>query len=594
MSTKAFLDVENSLSNRRWVERPGDSRLAAALSQRFGLPEVVGRVMASRGVDLDNAQSFLAPTLRDLLPDPSHLKDMDKAAERLARAVMDGQLVGIFGDYDVDGATSSALIANYLRSVAGTAYIHIPDRVRDGYGPNLPALLEMKAKGCSVVVTVDCGITAFAAVDGATEHGLDMLVIDHHAAEPQLPKAVAVVNPNRVDETSPHGHLAAVGVAFLLVVAVHRTLKKAGWFGPLRPEPDLLRHLDIVALGTVCDVVPLVGVNRALVTQGLKVIAGRTNPGLAALADVAKVNEALDAYHLGYVLGPRVNAGGRVGESMLGAELLSSVDYDAALALAQRLDGYNQDRQQMEAAMLLAAMEQVESRPDDGLPLIMAQGDDWHPGIVGLIASRLKERYGRPACAVSFDGGGDDALGKGSGRSVRGLDLGAAVIAARQDGLLVAGGGHAMAAGFTVKRGLYPQFKRFLAERLQEQLTDELVPILELDGAMECGGATVAMVETLKQLGPYGAGNAEPKFAIIGARLVKADVVGQGHVRCILAGSGGHRLKAIAFRAVDGELGHALLSAPPGATFHFAGSLRIDSWQGNSQTQLIIDDATPA
>ena len=593
MPDKAFLGVESSLGGRRWVERPGDARLAAALSQRFGLPEVVGRVMASRGVDLDSAAAYLSPTLRDLLPDPSHLKDMDLAAERVAQAVRDGQTVGIFGDYDVDGATSSALLHNYLRAAGGRASIHIPDRIRDGYGPNLPALLQMQAQGCAVVVTVDCGITAFDAVGGATERGLDMIVVDHHAAEPDLPKALAVVNPNRVDESSAHGHLAAVGVAFLLVVAIHRALKKSGWFGPHRPEPDLLRHLDIVALGTVCDVVPLVGVNRALVTQGLKVLAGRTNPGLAALADVAKISESPDAYHLGYVLGPRVNAGGRVGQSSLGADLLSSQEYDAALAVAQRLDGYNQERQQREAAMLLAAMEQVEGRPDDGLPVVMADGVDWHPGIVGLIASRLKERYGRPACAVAFDGLGADAIGKGSGRSVAGLDLGAAVIAARQDGLLLAGGGHAMAAGFTVTRGRYAQFKSFLAERLQQQLTGELVPILELDGAMDCSGATVETVEVLKQLGPFGAGNAEPKFAVIAARLVKADVVGQGHVRCILSGSGGQRLKAIAFRAVDGELGHALLSAPPGATFHFAGSLRIDSWQGNSQTQLIIDDAAP-
>ena len=587
---KPFLGIDYSLNGRRWIERPGDARLAAALAQRFSLPEIVGRVLASRGVGLDDAASFLSPTLRDLLPDPAHLKDMDKAAQRLARAVMAGETIGVFGDYDVDGATSSALLANYGRSVGGTMVIRIPDRIKDGYGPNLPALQAMQAQGCAVVVTVDCGITAFDAVDGATASGLDMIVVDHHAAEPRLPQAVAVVNPNRVDETSPHGHLAAVGVVFLVLVAWQRELERLGWFGPDRRKPDLMRHLDLVALGTVCDVVPLVGVNRALVTQGLKVIAARSNPGLVALSDVARISEALDAYHLGFVLGPRVNAGGRVGESSLGADLLTCGDYEAALPLAQRLDAHNLERQQMEAAMLLTAMEQVESRPDDGLPLLMAEGNDWHPGIVGLIASRLKERYGRPTCAVAFDGD----VGKGSGRSVRGLDLGVAIIAARQAGLLVAGGGHAMAAGFTVTRSLYPQFKQFLAERLQEQLTEKLVPILELDGAMECSGATVATIESLKQLGPFGSGNAEPKFAITNARLIKADVVGQGHVRCILAGSGGQRLKAIAFRAVDGEMGHALLSATPGAVFHFAGSLRIDSWQGNDNAQLIIDDAAPA
>ncbi len=590
MSTKAFLGVETSFGNRRWIERPGDPRLALALSQRYALPEIVGRVMASRGVTLDAAESYLSPTLRDLMPDPSHLLDMDRGAGRIAQSVIAGQTIGVFGDYDVDGATSSALLANYLRSVGATALIHIPDRVRDGYGPNLPALLALQAKGCAVVITVDCGITAFQAVDGATEAGLDMIVVDHHAAEPRLPKAVAVINPNRVDETSPHGHLAAVGVTFLLVVAINRALKQAGWFGPNRPEPDVRRHLDIVALGTVCDVVPLLGVNRALVAQGLKVLAGRSNPGLAALADVAKVSESLDAYHLGYVLGPRVNAGGRVGEAPLGADLLSSQDYEQALVLAQRLDGYNQDRQQIEAAMLLASMEQAEGRPDDGLPLLMVDGVDWHPGIVGLIASRLKERYGRPACAVAFDGPSSEALGKGSGRSVAGLDLGAAIIAARQEGLLIAGGGHAMAAGFTVTRCKYDAFKHFLAQRLHEQMTGDLTPILELDGALDCAGATVETVETLKKLGPFGSGNAEPKFAIIAARVVKADVVGQGHVRCILTGTGGQRLKAIAFRAVDNEIGQALLTATPGATFHFAGSLRIDSWQGNTQTQLIIDD----
>jgi len=590
MSTKAFLGVENSLGNRRWIERPGDARLAQALSQRFGLPEIVGRVMAARGVGLEGAQSFLSPTLRDLMPDPSHLLDMDVAAGRIARAVTAGELIGVFGDYDVDGATSSALLSNYLRSVGGVSLIHIPDRVRDGYGPNLSALLDMKSKGCAVVVTVDCGVTAFQAVGGATEAGLDMVIVDHHAAEPLLPKALAVVNPNRVDETSAHGYLAAVGVTFLLVAAVQRALKKAGWFGPDRPEPDLLRHLDIVALGTVCDVVPLVGVNRALVTQGLKVLAGRSNPGLAALSDVAKIAEAPDAYHLGYVLGPRVNAGGRIGQSSLGADLLSSQQYDQALVLAHRLDAHNRDRQEMEAAMLLAAMEQAEGRPDDGMPLVTVDGVDWHPGIVGLIASRLKERYGCPACAVAFDSASSEAIGKGSGRSVPGLDLGAAIIAARQQGLLVAGGGHAMAAGFTVRRDRYEPFKRFLAERLGEQQTGDLTPILELDGALECGGATVEIVETLRRLGPFGSGNAEPKFAVINARVVKADVVGQGHVRCFLAGSGGQRLKAIAFRAVDDEIGQALLTAAPGAVFHFAGSLRVDTWGGNTQTQLIIDD----
>jgi single-stranded-DNA-specific exonuclease len=586
----AFLNVERSLADRKWVLRSGDERLAMTLAQRFALPEVVARVMANRGVGLDEAEAYLSPTLRALLPDPNHLLDMDKAASRLAEAIRSGQAIGIFGDYDVDGATSSALLANVIHQAGGRAVIHIPDRLIDGYGPNIRGLCWLRDQGCSVVVTVDCGITAFDPLAQAADQGIEVVVIDHHAAEAALPRAVAVVNPNRVDETSPHRHLAAVGVAFLLAVAVNRNLKQSGWYGPDRREPDLLRQLDLVALGTVCDVVPLVGVNRALVAQGIKVLAGRANPGLAALADVAGISESPEAFHLGYVMGPRVNAGGRVGEAPLGARLLSAEDYDQAMESARKLDGYNRERQEMEAAMLLAAMEQVEGRPDDGLPLLAAQGTGWHPGIVGLIASRLKERYGRPAVAVAFDGDGPQAIGKGSGRSVPGLDLGAAIIAARQSGLLMAGGGHAMAAGFTVVRERYGEFLAFVAARLGEQLTGELVPILELDGTLDCAGATVDLIATLKQLGPYGAGNAEPKFAITNARLIKCDVVGQGHIRAIFAGAGGQRLKTMAFRAADSDLGLALMTARPGSTFHLAGTLRLDTWQGNTQVQMILDD----
>jgi single-stranded-DNA-specific exonuclease len=584
VGSAAFLGVERSLSGRRWLSRPGDERLATTLSQRLGLPELVGRVLAARGVGLDAAEAFLNPTLRDFLPDPSHLKDMDKAAERVARAVTGGETIGVFGDYDVDGATSSALLANALRAAGAEVRVYIPDRILEGYGPNAAALLKLQAEGVSLVVTVDCGTTAFAPLEAAAEAGLDVIVVDHHEGEAALPRAYAVVNPNRLDETSPHGHLAAVGVAFLLAVAVNRVLKAAG-----RPVPDLLRWLDLVALGTVCDVVSLTGVNRALVTQGLKVMARRSNIGLAALADVAGVKERPDAYHLGYVMGPRVNAGGRVGEAGLGTALLSADDAAEAAEMARRLDGYNKDRQEIEAHVLLEAIEQVEGRPDDGLPLLLAVGEGWHPGVIGIVAGRLKERYGRPACVVAMEG--DE--GKGSGRSVTGLDLGAAIIAARQAGILRAGGGHAMAAGFTVPRDRLDEFRSFLAGRLQAQLTGELVPVLELDGALDCGGVTVDLVETLKQLGPFGAGNAEPRFAVAAARVVKADVVGNGHVRCILAGAGGQRLKSIAFRAADSELGHALLTSQ-GTTFHLAGTLRADTWQGSTSVQLVIEDGAPA
>jgi len=585
----AFLGVARSLSGRRWQARPHDPRLAQALSQRLGLPDLVGRVLAARGVGLESAEGHLSPTLRDLLPDPFHLRDMDRAADRLARAVQSGDLIGLFGDYDVDGATSTALLTLVIEAAGGRVRPYIPDRLAEGYGPNLPALLRLQAEGVGLVVTLDCGTTAFEALEGAAAAGIEVVVADHHVAEAALPPALAVVNPNRLDETSPHGHLAAVGVAFLLAVALVRRLREAGWFGAGRPAPDLLRWLDLVALGTVCDVVPLVGVNRALVAQGLKVMARRGNAGLAALADVAGVAERPDAYHLGYVLGPRVNAGGRVGEAGLGARLLALSDPLEAAEIARRLDGYNRDRQEIEAHVLAEAIEQMEGRGDDGTPLLLAAGDGWHPGVIGIVAGRLKERYGRPTCVVAFEAG----VGKGSGRSVPGLDLGAAVIAARQAGLLVAGGGHAMAAGFTVARDRLDDLRAFLAGRLAAQAAGDLVPTLDLDGALDAGGATVELIESLARLGPFGAGNPEPRFAVSAARIVKVDVVGSGHVRLILAGGGGARLKAIAFRAADSELGMTLLAAR-GEAVHLAGALRADTWQGTTSAQMVVEDAALA
>lgn len=585
---EALLGVERSLTGRRWQVAAGDDRLALTLSQRLALPEIIGRVLAARGVGLDEADIFLNPTLKHLLPDPSHLKDMDRVAARLAQAVTWGETIGIFGDYDVDGATSSALLRLFLEAAGAKVRVHIPDRMTEGYGPNAPALLRLKSEGVGVVVTVDCGSTAFAPLEAAAEAGLDVIVVDHHEAEPELPRAFAIVNPNRLDETSPHGHLAAVGVCFLVAIAVNRALKIAGWYDG-RTTPDLLQWLDIVALGTVCDVVPLKGVNRALVTQGIKIMSRRANVGLSALSDVAGIKERPDAYHLGYLLGPRVNAGGRVGEADLGTRLLSTHDAAEAVTIARQLDEYNKDRQLIEAEVLNDAMTQVESHATDGSPLVLAAGEGWHPGVIGIVAGRLKERYNRPACVVALDG--ED--GKGSGRSVPGLDLGTAIIAARQAGLLKAGGGHAMAAGFTVARDRLDEFRAFLADRLQAQLSGDLVPVLELDGALDCAGCTVDLVETLKQLGPFGAGNPEPRFAVSGARIIKADVVGNGHVRLILTGSGGHKLKAIAFRAADSDLGQALLTSR-GTPFHLCGTLRADTWQGSTSIQLVVDDAAPA
>jgi single-stranded-DNA-specific exonuclease len=589
-----FLNVARSLSGKRWQARAFDERLAWALVQGRGLPEIVGRVLAARGVTEEACDGFLNPTLKALLPDPSRFLDMDKAAERIARAILEGEPVAVFGDYDVDGATSSALLRRFFRAVGADLRIYIPDRVAEGYGPNGPALLRLQSEGVRLVVTVDCGISAFAALETAAGAGLDVVVLDHHAAEPGLPPAVALVNPNRLDEDGAYRTLCAAGVTFLAVVAINRTLRAAGFYRD-RPEPNLMDWLDLVALGTVCDVVPLVGLNRALVAQGLKVMAKRGNPGLAALADIAGVKEKPDAYHAGYVLGPRVNAGGRVGASDLGARLLSTDDPIEAMELAQKLEAHNAERRTVEAAVLEEALAGIDTHADEAAELVFAVGQGWHPGVIGIVAARLKERYSRPACVVAMVPGPDGALvGKASGRSVRGVDLGAAVIAARQEGLLLAGGGHRMAAGFTVAEDRLEPLRDFLTARVAEQVAAApLVPTLELDGALSVGAATTALVDTLNKLGPYGTGNAEPRFALADARVVRADVVGANHVRCILQGSDGSRLKAIAFRALDTDMGQALLHGR-GSPFHLAGILRIDRWNGTEGVQLLIDDAAPA
>ena len=588
----AFLGVERSLTGRRWAARLADERTALAIAQRHGLPEAVARLLAARDVDPDAVPDFLDPTLRRFLPDPSHLKDMDAAVTRMTQAVQEGERIVVFGDYDVDGATSSALLLRFFRAVGGNIDVYIPDRRKEGYGPNTAALLKLKADGAAVVVTVDCGVTAFEPLAEAKRAGLDTIVIDHHMAEITLPEAVAVVDPNRIDDDSPHKQMAAVGVAFLLAVGVNRRLREAGWYaGAGRAEPDLRQWLDLVALGTVCDVVPLTGVNRALVRQGLKVMAERRNIGLAALADVAGLKEVPGAYHLGFLLGPRVNAGGRVGQANLGARLLSSDDPHEVGALALRLDEFNAERRAIEREVLDQAIARVEGLygPDRrGLPAaLVVESEGWHVGVIGIVASRLVERYGRPAFVIGLDGD----LGKGSGRSVRGVDLGAAVIAARQAGLLVNGGGHAMAAGLTVTREALPGLTRFLDERIAPQLgAAPTVGEVGIDAALSPRAASLELVDIIERVGPFGAGTALPRFVLTSTRVSYARTVGEGHVRCTLVGSEGGRVEAIAFRANQTALGPALLD-PARPLLHVAGSLRIDRFGGREAVRLQIDDA---
>ena len=586
-SDGAFLGVTHSLTGRFWRPRLTDDRTAQALAQRLRVPEVVGRVLAARGVTLMEAESFLKPSLRTALPDPSHLLDMDRAVDRIAHAIRSGETVAVFGDYDVDGATSSALLKRFFDAVGGNLRIYIPDRRTEGYGPNGPALQRLADEGVTLVITVDCGVMAFDALDAGKAAGLDIVVVDHHQAEPRLPTAAAVVNPNRLDENTPHRNLAAVGLTFLLLVALNRRLRVDGWYDAARPEPELLDMLDLVALGTVCDVVPLTGLNRVLVAQGLKVMARRGNLGLRTLADVAGVGERPGAFHLGYILGPRVNAGGRIGRSDLGARLLTTSDADEARALADELDRLNRERQAIEAQVLEQATARAEAETAPDAPLVFVAGDGWHSGVVGIVASRLREHFHRPAFVLGLE----DGEAKGSGRSVPGVDLGAAVTAAKQAGLLINGGGHAMAAGVTVEAAKLAALGEFLSGRLAPQLAAAPPPnSIGVDGTVSVSGANRQLYDIVEAAGPFGAGHAEPRFVIPGADVVKADVVGEAHVRVILAGGDGGRLKGIAFRAADNALGQALLQSH-GARLHIAGHLRADDWNGRRQAQLIIEDA---
>ncbi|MCR4281841.1 MAG: single-stranded-DNA-specific exonuclease RecJ [Bauldia sp.] len=591
---RTFLSVEQSVTGRRWIERldvEGTAR-ALAIAQRHELPDIVARVLAGRGVAADDAPAFLAPTLKGLMPDPSVLTDMDKAAARIVDAVVADEKIAIFGDYDVDGASSSALLARFLRHQQLDPLIYIPDRLFEGYGPNVEAMKSLADAGSRLIICVDCGSTSFDALRTAREVGLDVVVLDHHEVGVDLPPAVAVVNPNRQDDLSGLGYVAAVGVTFLAVIAVNRLLRERGWYGLARPEPDLLQWLDLVALGTVCDVVPLVGLNRALVSKGLLAMARRGNRGIAALADVARLGGPVAPYHLGFMIGPRINAGGRIGDAALGARLLAGDDAEEATRIAAELDRLNQERQAMEAVMVEEAIAEADAEigTGEGPAVIVTGSPRWHPGVVGLIAARLKERFQRPAIAIAFTANG---IGTGSGRSIVGVDLGHAVRSAVERGILSKGGGHAMAAGLTVEMTRLGELRAFLEALLRDPVRAYDGGGVAIDAALSARGATVELIELLDKAGPYGAGHSEPVFALPSHRIAYADVVGNGHVRLTLASGDGAMLKAIAFRAVGSPLGDALL-AERGQMLHVAGTLSVDQWQDRRQPSFrVVDAARP-
>ena len=601
----AVLGVTSSLSGKSWRWRGGNMDLgdAAPIGESEGGigggaasldTDILSQLLLTRGVAPSDIARNVRPTMREFLPDPSQFQDMDKAAERLAKAVIEQENVTVYGDYDVDGATSAALLIEVLRALGLDAQYYIPDRLLEGYGPTGEALVKLGEAGCDLVVTVDCGAMAFEALGMARDAGLEVIVVDHHKCASELPPAAALVNPNRLDESdeaASFGHLAAVGVAFLLAIALLRKLRSDGYFEK-RSEPDLIALLDLVALGTVADVAALHGLNRAFVAQGLKVLARRQRIGMAALMDASRLKRAPIASDLGFALGPRINAGGRIGESTLGVRLLTTSDPEEARTLAEQLSVLNEERRAIEAAVQEQAEAQLAGQHNMAVQVLAASG--WHPGVIGIVAGRIKEKTGKPSLVIALDQaeGSSAVIGKGSGRSIAGVDLGAAIIAAREAGLLVAGGGHAMAAGLTIEGGKLSAFTEFLDERLARDVERaKSSQSMAIDLSLAAGGLTTQLVETLEGAGPYGVGWPAPRVAVGPVRIIKADIVGKDHLRLIASGGDGRSFKAIAFRAGETEMAQTLLHRAKGRRFHLAGRVKIDDWSQRPSAEMHLEDA---
>ena len=583
----AVFGVTKSLSGRRWRWRSGNMELGSAMSLEN---DIIAQLLIARGVEAGELERHREPTLRSFLPDPSQFNDMDVAAKRIAEAVTNNEAITVYGDYDVDGATSSALLIRLLRDLGVEAGYYIPDRLLEGYGPSGEALVKLGEEGSSLVVTVDCGAMAHEALAQADEAGVDVIVVDHHKCSEELPRTIAMVNPNRLDENdlaASHGHLAAVGVAFLLAIALVRTLREQGYFAE-RSEPNLLELLDLVALGTVADVASLRGLNRAFVAQGLKVMKKRENIGMSALVDASRLKRAPQCSDLGFALGPRINAGGRVGEATLGVRLLTTQDPDEAKTIAEQLSVLNEDRRAIEAEVQASAEEQLASQHNRAVAIVSGKG--WHPGVIGIVAGRIKEKLGKPAIVIALDP--QTGEGKGSGRSISGVDLGAAIIKARAMDMLVAGGGHAMAAGLTIAGDKVDQFANWLDDELGKDVAKASASqSTTLDLSVAPGGLTPDLVRQLDAGGPYGIGWPAPRIAVGPVRLVKCDVVGTDHVRIIASGGDGRSFKGIAFRAAESDMGQALLHGSKGRKLWLTGRAKIDDWAAREQAELHIEDA---
>ena len=587
-SERPAFGVARSFSGRRWLLRDGDEVAVRGLARDAKISTALAQLLHARGVDQASVQDFLRPTLKRFLPEPRLLKDMDKAVERVASAIESGQPIAVFGDYDVDGSSSAALLHDFLSALGIVPRIYIPDRMTEGYGPTARALLQLKEEGASLVLTVDCGAGAHDALGAARDAGLDIVVLDHHAVH-ELPPAFAHINPNQPGDTSKQGHLSAAGVTFLFVVALNRALRESGWYSRTGiAEPDLRNGLDLVGLSTVCDVVPLEGVNRAFVRWGLAKLTEGARPGLAALVAQAKASAPFTPYHFGFVLGPRINAGARVGRCSLGVELLTSRDPAAAQTIAAQLDLHNKERQALETMILEEAIGHASTQ--DNQPFLLVSNEGWHSGVVGIVAGRLKDRFNKPAFVAGFEGG----MGRGSARSIAGIDIGALVRGAQEASIIDAGGGHAMAAGFSLQAHQLEPFRAYLADKFAHA-DDALVAAgdLHIEAIVSPAAATASLVDEMALAGPFGAGNPEPLVVVPDVQLTFADVVGRNHVRMRLIGGDGARLDAIAFRLADTPLGKALLGAR-GGRIHAVGRIRAEEWQGRPRVQLHLEDAAPA
>jgi single-stranded-DNA-specific exonuclease len=589
-SKPAFLDVKKSVKGQRWVARLDDQRLAHTIAEKNELPEILGRVMAARGVTSDEAEAFLNPTLRSLMPQPSAFMDMEKGAARLAEAIVKKETIGIISDYDVDGVSSAAIMVRFLASVGHEANVYIPDRLTEGYGPSEKAVTILKEQGTELLLTLDCGVMSHDPLAHAADLGLTTIIVDHHQAGVELPHAYAVINPNRQDDMSGQGHLCAAGVVMILIAAVNKQLRTLGHYNEQRPEPNMLQWLELVALATVCDVVPLKGLNRAYVTQGLRIMSRRENQGISALADVGGLKRRPDVYALGFILGPRINAAGRVGHAEEALALLTTNDKGEAYALARNLDDLNRKRQVIELRVVDEAIAQAEAAmgKDKKPSIVVVAADGWHPGVVGLAASRLKDRFSVPSLVLAINKTTGQATG--SGRSITGVDLGKAVRLASEAGILTKGGGHAMAAGLTVPTERLAELRQFLEESLTSEVENLRDPSLAVDGALTASGATLDLIELLEQAGPYGSAHPSPMFVFPAHKVIYADQAGTDHVRCTLVASDGTKLKAIAFRALNTELGELLLSER-NHPIHIAGRLVADEWGAKRVPSLQIEDA---